>query len=232
MNKAITNISNAIDSFFVDYNKRYNQVIEDNFKGVIVDNLGRLHAPYDGYKVNGKSYKKGEYVAENIQEELGKGVYKARILINASLADNILSIIDDHEVGFASTGKVWDKNGKKYCYLYLQVFFKSIITIIENAVKDVEEDEKDAVLLTAGKYKVEATLVKVEEEYNHNKYYTSSRLKATFVTDEGAILKGTLPKALEDFEYGVRVEFEATFEPHTFVTVYKRPSKVKVLNKQ
>lgn len=230
MNNVLSALTASFDAFNASYAKRYTDYIEENYKGVTVDVDGRLHAPYDGYERNGKYYRKGEFVEMNLDDsDLPiKGRFKGKVKINHDLFEGIKDLITNNGYGECSCGKTWDQDGQNVCYLYFDVFFKSVISIIKkeasfNAVKE------EPVFLDEGKLTVTAKLVKVETNVFHNKYNTSVREVATFVTDNGAILKGTLPKALEDVEMGTMVEFTATFERSKFCNVYKRPSKVKII---
>lgn len=231
MNALTTVLNAAFDKFEENYSKRFNDHIEANYKGVTVDVNGRLHAPYDGYQVNAKSYHKGEFIDMETNDDIfsEKGTFKGKVKINVDDFDTIATIIDSRSYGEASKGKSWNENGVEVCYIYLIVTFKSVISIIEKVVKNTIE-EKEPVFVEDGKQTIVVKLVKIETNYFHNKYYTSSQNVATFVTEDGAIVKGTLPKSVEDAEEGSIIEFTATFTKKQFCSIYKRPSKAKIIS--
>lgn len=233
MNTLQNALTLAFDQFEENYSKRFTDYIEEHYKDVTVDINGRLHAPYDGYTVNAKHYRKGEFIDMEINDgDLPvKDYFKGKIKILVKDFDIIKEIIEKRSYGYCKKGQSWtDTNGNEICYLYLEVFFKSHISIVEDAVKNSIPETK-IVFVEEGKHSIVAKLIKIETKfYQITNNLANTSFVGVFVTEAGAIVRGTLAKAIENAEIGDLVEFTATFENKTSCSVFKRPSKARIIS--
>ena len=203
---------------------KFCDALKDNNKGLIptVVSNGRLHSPVNGYVgVDGHIYLQGQFIPHDDTDYEGSERLKVRVKsaeFIAALRGSEESMLSD------GVGTTWyDANGIVCANLYLEVGKGEADAVIE-AVKAVQSGysvEKVENTL-AGKQAVLGVIVELWQktsEYGVQEGFTMQMA-------DGAVYKGTLPKAVHEAKEGDIITFVATFTKGS--PYFKRPSKAAI----
>ena len=224
------------------------------------DRLGRLHAPCNGYRLcedldfgpgfdHDHLYRKGEFLPVPLptdeehyfnlqQKRLACSIaYKKRdkIKVDYDLAVMIVEEMRFNNYIGMSTGKTWEVNGVKICYLYINSdsdsVLKPFIEGVKSAIENTDRVEYKGESIE-GRLRVRGKIQKITSEYMNAGYNQVTIVhRAMIVLDNDSVCYGNL-SSKEVFEEGDVVEFTGTFvksEKHKHVSIYKRPHRMIVI---
>lgn len=225
-----------------------------------IDNLGKHHAPFDGYLFDDNVYSKGQFIplmtveakqelADYMLEFHGKviGTQDAekfwpfeKIKVSKSIADELTQYSDElwNKYRFKlSSGKCWDELGDDVCFVYLKARRKSLVSIAASFVKKfnksfekAHQEKREEILTNVPNEKTTVRGKVSSLKVVEDFYGTSFKM----LVDCGRFkIYGTAPSAiLDDLEVGHEIEFTATLQAKELgFGFFKRPSKSRILLK-
>ena len=230
---SVSLISHALTAVFADQAARNENKIKafaialEQLNGnmpAIVDANGRLHAPCSGYQSEcGHVYEKGQFIP--VKTDLYQGSERNKIRVTGD--DFIAALQADDELS-RSLGTTWlNNNGVKQANLYLDIA-KGEEELVIAVIRDVEGSYSVTAIehTLEGKVSVSGQIVGLwqrQSEYG-------VQFGMTVQLEDGAVYKGTLPKAVADADEGDNITFTATFTEGS--AYFKRPSKAKAAKAQ
>ncbi len=211
-----------------------------------IDDLGRLHAPVDGYFVDDIFYTKGQFIPmPHIESDdcfftmPSLKSYSTRFQLSGEALKEVQALDQKALTGVSlSFGATFDRRGVNHAYVYIKSATLGFFNLTTEWLKKFELEKKNARTEkpkgnapTGAKQAVTAKVIGLpsyESAYGYNQY----EFKLMAELDNGATIFGTLPKALYDAEIGDTVSFTANFElaeDDTTHAFFKRPSKATLI---
>lgn len=205
----------------------------------IVDRLGRLHAPVDGYMMpdgwesnNDKIYGKGQWIPMPRDPDAdyffcGKFdlQHRAKVMGTVTSITELINFVKSNNVpAEVGMGKSWEKDGQQVAYAYIKAQWKTLVAAIESCLTVVTATEvkPEPEVYVNGKATMTGKIVSIKVQES----YFGPMVKMMVVTEQGHKLYGSLPSSLSDAERGDVVTFTATFEAgERGMSWFKRPSK-------
>lgn len=210
------------------------------------DSLGRLHAPYEGYEVDGVHYNKGQFIpVEQMygDDSIYSGTsrrfeFEAKRLINGDILEALNKVDKDKIKGVDySFGKQFERSGSNHAYIYIKAIslgslnvFTSYIEEVMTKIREVQKSNKG--IAPEGRVEIEGTVINLP--IKNNPYaYNSHICKVTIELKNGSTVYGTLPNSISSTNIGDKVRLVATCEQakddktHAF---FSRPVKAVIIS--
>lgn len=203
---------------------------------------GRLHAPIDGYVVDGEIYAKGQFIPYPLtyERELAridsyKGItYTNRVKSNMATVNAMRKLMTECPSVTISHGKAWGEDEE--CYIYFKTTFKAIDSAISKHMGLLKTTPPvNTNKLPTGRIEVKGTITSVFLHYNSYSNYHEPRLAIDF---DGCTLFGNVTGAMDKFvkrDYdelkGKTISFVAQVIPNQddqSKGSYKRPTKITI----
>lgn len=230
--------------------KRLCEAYAEENKGMtpILDSMGRLHAPCDGYELpnayrteyareyDGVLFGKGEFLPiplSNEEQFFGRKDFDpTKFMISKRVkapVDSIRELNDQNFPLLVESGKSWEQNGLEVAYAYLKGPWKDLV---EAAAAHLESELQNKVVaepevyMEEGRHTVTGKIA-VIKPVNDPLYGPSWKMMV--VTEQGHKLWGTRPSALTQEDQGHIITFTAAFSKgKNGMSYFKRPTKVMV----
>lgn len=203
----------------------------------VVDSMGRLHAPVNGYMVPegwecdyGRVYAAGQFIPIPKDPDSdyffgGSWDLRHRAKVRAPVVQIELIGKFIAENGIPATverGKSWSQEGVEVAYAYVKAQWKRLVDAI--AVSLEEGAKKEIPIAPAVYLNGKATIVGEVVCIKASEGYYGYQLKMMVVSPEGHKAWGSVPAALAGVKRGDVVRFSATFEAgNDGMSWFKRP---------
>lgn len=209
------------------------------------DELGRLHAPYDGYEVDGTLYNKGRYIPMPTIEgddlffsgNTKRFEFEAKRLVGEGILAALIALDKDKIKGATfSFGKQFNRSGSIHAYIYIKSISLGFLNIFTNFIDEAMDKVRDAQkankgIAPEGRLEIVGTVTGLpvkENPYAYNSYL----YKITIELENGSTVHGTLPNSISNVNVGDKVKMVGTCkqaEDDNTHAYFSRPAKAAII---